>query len=69
MSGTTGSEAPHQVPVRGRGGLDTIVGGAGHPPPEQPTGQALADTLQASPHREIDLSPRRGGMPVRDVEI
>jgi hypothetical protein len=33
------------------------------------TGQALIDALQSSPHREIDLEPSRGPMPVRDVRL
>jgi hypothetical protein len=33
------------------------------------TGQVLIDALQSSPHREIDLEPGRGPMPVRDVSL
>ena len=29
------------------------------------TGQALIDAMQASPHRDIDIAPRRMQMPVR----
>ena len=31
------------------------------------TGADLVAAMQASPHKEIDLAPTRGGMPVRDV--
>ena len=33
------------------------------------SGQLLIDTLQASPHREIEIAPARSGMPVRDVVL
>ena len=33
------------------------------------TGAALLAVLQASPYREIDLTPRRERLPVRDVVI
>lgn len=31
------------------------------------SGRALIDALQASPHREIEIEPERGPIPVRDV--
>jgi hypothetical protein len=33
------------------------------------TGQALVEAMQASPHRDIEIAPRRGAMPVRDVSL
>lgn len=33
------------------------------------TGQALVEAMQASPHRGIEIAPRRGAMPVRDVSL
>jgi len=33
------------------------------------TGQLLIDALQASPHRKIELEPRRSAMPVRAVKL
>ena len=33
------------------------------------TGQLLIDALRASPHRQIDLEPRRSPMPVRAVKL
>ena len=32
-----------------------------------PTGEALIAAMQASPHRDIDIEPRRTVMPVRQV--
>jgi prevent-host-death family protein len=63
------SEGPQHVTVHGREEVVVISaeefrrlkGGA--------TGQALIDALQASPHREIEIEPRRGPMPVRDVSL
>ena len=31
------------------------------------TGEALIDTMQASPHRDIELEPKRAPMTVREV--
>jgi len=33
------------------------------------TGRALIDALQASPHRRVDVEPRRQRMPVRDIDL
>ncbi|AWP24174.1 prevent-host-death protein [Acidiferrobacter sp. SPIII_3] len=33
------------------------------------TGQRLIDALQTSPHRDIEITPHRSPMPVRDVEL
>jgi len=63
------SDGPQHVSVHGRDAVVVISaeefrrlkGGA--------TGQALIDALQASPHHEIDIAPRRGAMAVRDVSL
>jgi hypothetical protein len=31
------------------------------------TGKALIEAVQASPHRDIEIEPRRAPLPVRDV--
>ena len=33
------------------------------------TGQALIAAMQASPHRDIDVEPKRAPMPVREVSL
>jgi prevent-host-death family protein len=33
------------------------------------TGELLIEALQASPHREIEIEPSRGAMPVRAVKL
>jgi hypothetical protein len=34
-----------------------------------PTGESLIAVMQASPHRDIDLEPRRTPMPVREAKV
>ena len=38
-------------------------------PPSTTTGAALLEVLQASPYPDIDLTPQRERLPVRDVVI
>jgi len=33
------------------------------------TGQALIAAMQASPHRDIDIEPKRAPMPVREFSL
>jgi hypothetical protein len=33
------------------------------------TGRSLIDALQASPHRDVEIEPKRWIMPVRDVKL
>jgi hypothetical protein len=33
------------------------------------TGAALVAAMQASPHRSVSLEPKRGRLPVRDVDL
>jgi Arc/MetJ-type ribon-helix-helix transcriptional regulator len=37
--------------------------------PEARTGAALIAAMQASPHKDIEIEPSRGPMPVRDVSF
>jgi|SRR6202453_4321217 prevent-host-death family protein len=63
------SEGPQHVTVHGRDEVVIIAaeefrrlkGGA--------TGQAIIEAMQTSPHRDIEIAPRRGTMPVRDVSL
>jgi prevent-host-death family protein len=34
-----------------------------------PTGKALVEVMRASPLRDVDIEPRRGPLPVRDVSL
>ncbi|MCP9627367.1 type II toxin-antitoxin system Phd/YefM family antitoxin [Rhodopseudomonas palustris] len=33
------------------------------------SGAALVEAMQASPHRKLELAPKRARMPVRDVDL
>jgi hypothetical protein len=33
------------------------------------TGEALIAAMRASPHRDIDIEPRRAPMPVREISL
>ena len=37
--------------------------------PEALTGAALIAAMQSSPHKDIEIEPSRGPMPVRDVSL
>jgi hypothetical protein len=37
--------------------------------PPKPSGEALIAAMQASPHREIEVEPKRAPMPVREVSL
>jgi prevent-host-death family protein len=63
------SEGPQRVTLHGRDAVVVVdaeeflrlKGGR--------TGQLLIDALQASPHRDIEIEPRRSATPVRDVSL
>ncbi len=63
------SEGPQHVTVHGRDAVVVISAEefrrlkGGH------TGEALIAAMQASPHRDIDIAPRREPMPTRGVEL
>jgi prevent-host-death family protein len=61
------SEGPQHVTVHGRDEVVVIAAEEFRRLKGQVTGQALVDAMQASPHREIDVEPKRGPVPVRDV--
>jgi prevent-host-death family protein len=63
------SEGPQHVTVHGREEVVVISAEAFHRLKGDLTGAALIAALQASPHRDIDIEPRRDVMPVRDVEL
>lgn len=63
------SDGPQHVTVHGRGEVVVISAEEFRRLKEERTGQALIDAMQASPHRDVDLAPPRGPMPVRDVKL
>ncbi len=63
------SEGPQHVTVHGRDEVVVMAAEDFRRLKGTVTGKALIDAMQASPHREIDLEPRRGALPVRDVSL
>jgi prevent-host-death family protein len=63
------SEGPQHVTVHGRDEVVVIAAEEFRRLKGSATGQALVEAMQASPYRDIDIAPRRGAMPVRDVSL
>src|SRR5271155_1822300 len=63
------SEGPQHVTVHGRDEVVVIAAEEFRRLKGAKTGQALIKAIQASPHRDIEIAPRRGVMPVRDVSL
>ena len=63
------SEGPQHVTVHGRDEVVVIAAEEFRRLKGDLTGQALIAAMQASPHRDIDIEPRRVRMPVRDVAL
>jgi prevent-host-death family protein len=63
------SEGPQHVTVHGRDEVVVIAAEEFRRLKGDPTGQALIAAMQTSPHRNIDLQPKRAPMPVREVSL
>jgi len=63
------SEGPQHVTVHGRDEVVVIAAEEFRRLKGSATGQALVEAMRASPHRDIEIAPRRGTMPVRDVSL
>ena len=65
------SEGPQHVTVHGRDEVVVIAAEEFRRLKGSAPGQALIEAMQASPYRDIDIdiAPRRGTMPVRDVSL
>lgn len=63
------SEGPQHVTVHGRDEVVVIAAEEFRRLKGNLTGEALISAMQASPYREIDIEPRRSGLPVRDVTL
>jgi prevent-host-death family protein len=62
-------EGPQHVTVHGRDEVVVIAAEEFRRLKGHATGQALIAAMQASPHREIDIEPKRLPLPVRDVSL
>lgn len=63
------TDGPQHVTVHGRDEVVVISGEEFRRLKGEQTGAALIEAIQASPYRDLDLNPRREGMPVRDVSL
>jgi prevent-host-death family protein len=63
------SEGPQHVTVHGRDEVVVISAEEFRRLKGDPTGEALIAAMQASPSRDIDLTPGRAPLPVRDVTL
>jgi prevent-host-death family protein len=63
------SEGPQHVTVHGRDEVVVIAAEEFRRLKGDLKGHALVAAMQASPHRYIDIEPRRAPMPVRDVAL
>ena len=61
------SEGPQRVTVHGRDEVVVISAKEFRRLKGDLTGEALVAVMQATPHRDIDLEPKRAPMPVREV--
>jgi prevent-host-death family protein len=63
------SEGPQLVTVHGRDEVMVVAIDEFRRLKGEPTGAALIEALQVSPHRDIDLEPQRAAMPVRELDL
>ena len=63
------SDGPQHVTLHGRDSVVVVDAGEFHRLKGTRTGQLLIDALQASPHRKIEVEPRRSTMPVRSIKL
>jgi prevent-host-death family protein len=62
-------EGPQHVTVHGRGEVVVIAAEEFRRLKGERSGLALIQAIQASPHREIDITPERRVMPVRSATL
>jgi len=63
------SEGPQHVTVHGRDEVVVVSAEEFRRLKGERSGDALIDAMQASPHRDIDIEPKRDRMPVRGVDL
>ena len=63
------SDGPQHVTLHGRDAVVVVDADEFRRLKGARTGELLVRALQASPHREIDVEPRRSVMPVRAVKL
>lgn len=63
------TEGPQHVTVHGRDEVVVISAEEFRRLKGDVTGEALILAMQASPHRDVSLEPKREPMPVRDISL
>ena len=63
------SEGPQHVTVHGRDEVVVLSAEEFGRLRSDRTGEALIDAMQDSPHRNVEIEPRRATAPVRDVNL
>jgi prevent-host-death family protein len=63
------SEGPQHVTVHGRDEVVVVSAEEFRRLKGERSGDALIAAMQASPHRDIDIEPKRDGMPVRGIDL
>ena len=63
------SDGPQHVTLHGRDAVVVVDADDFQRLEGDRTGQLLIDALQASPHPEIEIEPRRSALPVRTVKL
>jgi prevent-host-death family protein len=63
------AEGPQHVTVHGRDEVVVVEAEEFRRLKGDPTGESLVAAIQASPHREIDVEPRRSRLPVRETSL
>jgi prevent-host-death family protein len=62
-------DGPQIVTVHGRDEVVVVAADDYRRLSGERSGAALVEAMQASPHRKIELAPKRARMPVRDVDL
>jgi prevent-host-death family protein len=63
------SEGPQHVTLHGRDAVVVVGATEFHRMKGARSGQLLIDALQASPHPNVEVEPRRSPMPVRAIKL
>jgi prevent-host-death family protein len=63
------SDGPQHVTLHGRDAVVVVDADEFERLKGARTGELLIEALQASPHRQIEIEPRRCAMPVRAVKL
>lgn len=63
------SDGPQHVTVHGRAEVVVIAAEEFRRLKGGVSGKALVEVMRASPHRDVDIAPSRGSLPVRDVPL